>query len=234
MNKKQVILITGTRKGLGKHLVEYYAKQGLQVIGCSRGPVDYKCKNYRHFCLDVADEVAVKKMFAEIRKTYARLDVLINNAGIAIMNHALLTPLETVEKTLKTNFIGVFLFCREAAKLMQKNSYGRIVNISTIAVPLSPAGTSVYSASKAAVEQFSRVLAREIVSYGITVNTLALSFVKDSGMVENISKDAIKETLEHTISKSLLDFKDVAHAIDFFISPKSNMVVGQILYLGGV
>ena len=78
--------------------------------------------NYRHYCLDVADESAVKDMFAQIRKTEERLDVLINNAGIASMNHSLLTPMATVNKIIQTNFIGTFLLCREAARLMQVTS----------------------------------------------------------------------------------------------------------------
>lgn len=230
----QVVLITGTRKGIGRHLAEHFVNQGFEVIGCSRSPVDYEFKNYRHFCLDVSDEVKVKQMFVEIRKTYNRLDVLINNAGVTSTNYASLTPRQTVQDIFSTNFIGTFLFCRESAKIMQRNRYGRIVNISTVSVPLSPAGTSIYSASKAAVEQFSKVLAREVVSLGITINTLSLSFVEKSGMVEGISDNAIKETLEKTILKSWLNINDVTNAVDFFISPKSNMVTCQTLYLGGV
>jgi len=234
MSDQQVMIITGTSKGIGKYLTKYYVKKGFQVIGCSRSQVDYELRNYQHFCLDVSDEIKVKQMFAEIHKTYNRLDVLINNAGLYSVNYAILTPVKTVQDVFNINMIGTFLFCREALKLMKKSSYGRIVNISTIAVRLSSAGNSIYSASKAAVEQFSKVLAKEVAPDGITVNTLALSFVKGSGMVENISEKAIKEALEHTILKSWLDFEDVAHAIDFFISSRSNMVTGQILYLGGV
>jgi len=127
------MLITGTRKGIGKYLVEYYTQKGYLVIGCSRQEVDYDIDNYRHFVLDVSDEMSVKQMFMEIRKTYKKLDVLINNAGIASMNHILLTPLQTVKDIFNTNFVGTFLFCREAAKLMQRHNYGRIVNFITIA-----------------------------------------------------------------------------------------------------
>ena len=117
-NKK--ILITGSRKGIGRNLVEHYTSLGYQVIGCSRNEADYSISNYKHYCLDVCDEKEVKKMFSLIRKTYGCLDILINNAGIASMNHALLTTLDTVNKILNTNVVGTFLFCREAAKLMQK------------------------------------------------------------------------------------------------------------------
>ena len=136
LNEKQIILITGTRKGIGQYLVDHYTSLGHQVIGCSRNETEYCIENYQHFCLDVCDEKEVKKMFGQIRKTYGCLHILINNAGIASMNHALLTTLETVHKILSTNVAGTFLFCREAAKLMQRNKFGRIVNFATVAVPL--------------------------------------------------------------------------------------------------
>jgi len=211
-----------------------YVNKGVQVVGCSRGSVDYKFDNYRHFCLDVCDEVEVKRLLAEIRNTYNRLDVLINNAGVSAIGYALLTATSAARDMLNTNFVGTFIACRESIKVMQRNRYGRIVNISTIAVPLGTVGTSVYSASKAAIEQFTRVLAKEVVTYGITVNTLALSFTKDSGMVEKIGERAAKEALEQTILKSWIDPEDVVHAMDFFVSERSWAVTGQTLCLGGV
>jgi 3-oxoacyl-[acyl-carrier protein] reductase len=117
---------------------------------------------------------------------------------------------------------------------MQANRYGRVVNISTIAVPLNEAGTSIYGASKSAGEQFARVLAREVISYGITVNTLALSFVKDGNMAKYINEKAVKEALSKTIFNSALDLKDVTIAIDFLISPQSRAVTGHTLYVGGI
>ena len=233
MSENRVMLITGTSRGIGRYLAEYYVKKRVQVIGCSRRPVANELKNYQHFCLDVSDEPKVKQMFSEIRKTHNRLDVLINNAGAHAVNHSLLTPLKTVQDVFNTNMIATFLFCREASKLMRKNSYGRIVNISTIAVPLCSVGTSIYSASKAAMEQFSKVLAREVGSDGITVNTLGLSIVDHSGMVENLSEEAISEALGHTVFKLRLGFGDITHAIDFLISEKSKAVTKQTLYLGG-
>src|SRR5207249_4207649 len=96
-NEQRVMLITGTRTGIGKHLASYYAKMGFAVIGCSRSPVDFELEHYRHFCLSVSDEHAVQAMLGEIRKSFGRLDILVNNAGIASMNHFLLTPRLTLE-----------------------------------------------------------------------------------------------------------------------------------------
>ena len=124
MIDQPVMIITGTRKGIGKNLAEYYTQNGFIVIGCSRGNIDFELNNYQHYCLDVSDESLVKKMFKEIRKKCGRLDVLINNAGVASENHVLLTPLKEVHDSLNTNFIGTFIFCRESVKLMKMNQHG--------------------------------------------------------------------------------------------------------------
>ena len=234
MIDKPVMIITGTRKGIGRYLVEYYADKEFQIVGCSRGNIDYELDNYRHFSLDVCDEKEVKKMFSQIRKIYGRLDVLINNAGIATKNHVLLTSLKEVNDSLNTNIVGSFLFCRESVKLMNINKYGRIINISSIHVLLASEGTSIYGASKAAIEQFSKILAREVFQYGITVNTISLSVVKDTGMGSSLTDHNKQNILDQTISKSILSISDVIYAINFFISEKSTMVTNQILSIGGV
>src|SRR4029434_7823161 len=172
MAESKVVLITGRRKGIGRALVEHYAGSGCHVVGCSRSPFEGELPNYRHYCLDVADELAVKRMFSEIRKQEGRLDVLINNAGVASMNHSLLTPIAAVTKIMETNFTGTFLFCREAARLMQLHRYGRIVNFATVAVPLKLEGEAVYDASTAAVISLTQILAREFADFGVTVNAL--------------------------------------------------------------
>ena len=234
MIDKPVMIITGTRKGIGKNLAEYYTQNGFIVIGCSRGNIDFELNNYEHYCLDVSDESLVKKMFKEIRKKYGRLDVLINNAGVASENYVLLTPLKEAHDSLNTNFIGTFIFCRESVKLMKIKQHGRIINISSIHVPLALAGTSIYSSSKAAIEQFSRVLAREVFQFGITINILSLSVVKDTGMEIALKEKIKRKILNQTISKDQLNIYDVIHALNFFINEKSKMVSNQILCLGGV
>ncbi|MBI5116008.1 SDR family oxidoreductase [Candidatus Poribacteria bacterium] len=233
MADEQVILITGTRKGIGRYLAHYYAEKAFRVVGCSRGEVDYELDNYRHYCLDVSDESRVKNMFSEIRKLYNRLDILINNAGIASMNHVVLTPLETVHKIINTNYVGTFLFCREAAKLMQKRRYGRIVNFTTVATPLKLEGEAIYASSKAAVASLTEILARELAPFGVTVNAVGPTPI-ETDLIRSVPKEKIKALLDRQAIHRFGEFRDIANVIDFFISPKSDFVTGQNIYLGGI
>jgi 3-oxoacyl-[acyl-carrier protein] reductase len=233
MHNKPVTLITGTRKGIGKKLVEYYVSLGHEVIGCSRSQIDWKLEGYTHFTCDVSDEKTVKPIFSHIRKNYKRLDNLINNAGIASMNHAMLTPASMVEKILATNVIGTFVFCREAAKLMSKNKYGRIINFSTAAVPLKLEGEAAYGFSKAAVVNWTEVFAKEISEMGITVNVVGPTPM-ETDLIRNVPNDKIQNIVDRQSIKRMTCFEDITNVIDFFISKKSSFITGQTIYLGGV
>ncbi|RZB29755.1 MAG: 3-oxoacyl-[acyl-carrier protein] reductase [Desulfobacteraceae bacterium Eth-SRB1] len=232
MNKK-VMVITGTRKGIGRYLSEYYLGKNFIVIGCSRSESDLKHEKYEHFCLDVADEKAVNKMISAISKKYGKIDYLINNAGIASMNHSLLTPLSVVEKVFKTNVFGTFVFCREAGKIMAKNKFGRIINFATIATPLKMEGESVYAASKSAIESITKILAKEFSTYNITVNAIGPTPIY-TDLIKNVPKEKMDSLLNMQTINRYGEFDDISNVIDFFISDKSNFITGQVIFLGGV
>lgn len=227
------ILITGTRKGLGKALAEHYLSHGFTVIGCSRQAGSIVHDNYHHYELDVADEKAVVSMVRNIRRTLKTVDVLVNNAGMASMNHFLTTPLSSAEKVIATNVFGTFLFSREVAKLMMKQKYGSIVNYSTVAVPLDLEGEAIYAASKAAVESLTRVSAKELAPYGIRVNAIGPTPVP-TDLIKAIPKNKIDELISKQTIKRLGKEEDVINVIDFFVSPASDFITGQVIYLGGV
>jgi 3-oxoacyl-[acyl-carrier protein] reductase len=228
-----VTVITGTRKGIGRALAEHYLGQGHTVVGCSRGEADWQAPGYSHFALDVADEPAVQRMFSEVRRNFGKVDNLIANAGMAAMNHSLLTPGSTVQTLLATNVVGTFLFCREAAKLMKAARYGRIVTFTTVAVGLKLEGEAAYVASKAAVLSLTHVLAREFAEFGITVNAVGPTPI-DTDLIRGVPKDKIDRLVSQQAIRRLGTYADVANVVDFFLRKESGFVTGQNIYLGGV
>jgi len=229
----RVIIITGTRKGIGKQLADYYLDCGDVVCGCSRGNPSINHAQYRHFRLDVADEKAVISMTRQIKRELGRIDVLLNNAGIAAMNHLMTTPYSNARSVFDTNFFGTFLFTREVSKLMMKQKSGRIVNYTTVATPLNLAGEAVYAASKAAIESFTRVSAKELGGFGVRVNAIGPTPVP-TDLIRNVPENKLDELLEQQAIKRFGTFEDVLNVIDFFIDDRSEFVTGQVIYLGGV
>lgn len=229
----RIVIITGTRKGLGLQLAEHYLSNGDIVYGCSRRGTDFSHPNYTHFMMDVSSEQEVIAMVRQIYKEHKRIDVLINNAGAASMNHFLLTPFSTVERLFATNYYGTFLMCREVSKLMTRQKYGRIINYTTVAVPLNLEGELVYSSSKAAIEQLTKVLAGELGGYGVTVNAVGPTPIS-TDLIKNVPKEKIEELIARQSVKRLGKFEDVLNVVDFFVSPQSDFITGQIIYLGGV
>ena len=229
----RVIIITGTRKGIGNYLAQQYLADGDIVYGCSRRNCEIEHPNYKHVRLDVSDEPSVVEFVRNVYKEQKRIDVLINNAGMASMNHVLLTPKATAERVFNTNFMGTFLMSRECAKYMIKKKEGRIVNYSTVAVALNLQGELVYSSSKAAIEQLTRVLAGEIGESGVTVNAVGPTPV-DTDLIKNVPANKIDELKSRQCIKRLGTFEDVKNVIDFYLRPESNFITGQTIYLGGV
>jgi len=234
MKDKIVTLISGTSKGIGNYLAKYYSEKGHIVIGCSRSKIDYEINNYIHYYLDITDEYEVKKMFLQIKKEFGQLDNLINNAGVNLTLAAVpLVKYESAEETISTNILGTFLMSREATKLMLKNSFGRIVNFSSMAVKHEVKGEAIYTASKAAIISFTRVMAKEVYGFGITCNVLAPS-VLDTSLIDNIDKNKITEILSRNAVQEYGKFEDITNVIDFLLKRESRAITGQAIFLGGV
>lgn len=233
MRQPAVMIITGTSKGVGLKLAEHCLATGYKVAGCSRGKTEIKNDAYSHYQLDVYDEKAVKSMVADVYRKHGRIDALVNNAGSASMNAVMLTPLSTVESIFKSNVFGTFLFCREVAKIMMRAKHGRIINVSSIAVPLALEGEAVYASSKGAIETFTRVLAKEVGTYNITCNTIGLSLV-ETDAIKSVPPEKIQNVLDRLSIKRPAVFDDIINTAEFFISERSAYITGQTIYLGGV
>jgi len=228
------ILITGTSRGLGYALARHYLSLGHNVAGVSRGESDIEAPNYQHFTTDIRIEADVQGLFSKLRKHMGGLDILINNAGASSTAPALLTTGSQFEDVIKTNLIGCFLVSREAIKLMKRQASGRVINFSSINVPLRSAGSVAYNASKAALENMTGTLARELIGTDITVNTLGLSLVENSGMVEQLSDSAIKEKQANLLKPDLISVQEIAHVIDFLCHPSARNITNQSFFFGGV
>lgn len=229
---QRVVLITGTSRGIGRALAAHFSRKGDRVIGCSRQEVQLDLPNYEHFPLEVTDEQAVRRMVQAIGKKHGRLDILINNAGIASMNHLMLMPTESARKILEVNTLGVFVVSREAARLMQRNRFGRIINMGSAAVQLKIEGEAMYAASKSAAASFSEIAARELAPFGITCNVVVLSPVQ-TDLVRGVPEDKLQRVLDRLAFKRLARFEDIINVVEFFASPSSEFITGQALCIGG-
>ncbi len=233
MSVARIVLVSGTSRGIGRGLAEHFLATGAVVHGCSRAGDVVLGDNYVHHVLDVCDEDAVRRMFADIMQRHGRLDVLVNNAGIGLAALALMTSLASAETVLRTNLLGTILLCREASKLMIKKKAGRIVNMSSIAVPLAMEGASIYSASKAAVVQYTRVLAKELSDFGVTCNIVAPSLV-ETDMLSSLSGPTREKYLSGMTIKKVATQADVVNAVEFFARAESGALTGQTLTLSAL
>ncbi|MAH39965.1 MAG: oxidoreductase [Puniceicoccaceae bacterium] len=229
----ELAFITGTRKGIGRAIAEHLLERGWMVAGCSRRNSDLQHKHYRHYRLDIADERSVIKTLKSIKKDLQPIRILINNAGVAAMNHLLLSPLESYESIFKTNVQGSFLMLRECAKQMSRSGGGRIINFSSIASPLNLEGEALYAASKAAVESLTKTAAKELANMGITVNAIGPTPI-ETDLIKLVPKEKIAALIEQQAIPRLGTYQDVINCVDFLIKPESDFITGQILYLGGV
>lgn len=229
----RLIIITGTSRGIGLNLAKSYLDDGDIVIGCARSKTGLTHPNYHHYEIDASNENAVIDMVRDLGRKFGKIHALINNAGAASLNHIITTTASTADKLYQANFKSTFLFTKEVSKLMIRAKYGSIVNISSIAVPLSLEGEAIYASMKAAVESFTKISAKELGVFGIRVNLLGIAPTQ-TDLIKAVPKDKISALLAKQAIPKMSEFSDIKSAIDFFIDTKNRLITGQSLYLGGV
>ena len=233
MSQARNILITGSSRGLGKALAEHYLHKGDNVYGCARSEGSIDHDNYFHYQVDISSPEDVTNFFFSLRKEIKQLDAIINNAGIASMNAFALTPVESFQKIFDINVQGTFLFCQKGFGLLKRSPHPRIINMSTVAVPLQLEGESIYAASKSAVETLTRIIAKEYGGFGITCNAIGPSPI-DTALIKGVAKDKIAKLIKRQAVQKMATEEDVLNLADFFLRPESHMISGQVVYLGGV
>jgi 3-oxoacyl-[acyl-carrier protein] reductase len=226
------VLITGTSRGIGADLVRHYLAAGDTVVGCARGESPLEHERYLHVHADITDQSQVGALVRAVRGRCGSLDVLINNAGVASMNPVALTSADAARRIVDTNFFGTFLLTHAALRLLRRSANGRIVNLTTIAVPLRLAGEAIYAASKSAVETFTRIVAREVGAFGITCNAVGPGPIR-THLTSGVPADKIERLIASQSIPRWAESCDVANVIDFFLRPESRLITGQIVYLGG-
>ena len=231
--EKKVVLVTGTSKGLGKLIAGHFINHGAKVIGVSRGKPSIDHVSYRHYSADIGKADEVFGVFKEIKKSYSSIDILVNNAAVLTSQYSLILAAKNVSDMVNINLLGTFFVSRETVKLMRKNLYGRIINISSMAVKLEPMGDSIYAATKAGINTLANVMAKEFSSMKITCNTLGITAI-ETDMLNQLPKEKIDEIIRTLTIPRYAVAEDVFNVIDFFSSAQSSYITAQTVYLGGI
>ena len=230
----KTVLVTGSRRGVGKLVAEHFIRHGAQVVGFSRhDEVEEPDPAYHPVTVDVGDAEAVARGFEFVRKKFSRLDIVVNNAAVLTSQYSMIMPALAAKGMLDVNLFGTFLVSREAAKLMRRGKWGRIINLSSMAVSLEPMGDSVYAATKAAISTLANVMAKEFASLNITCNTLGITAIR-TDMLSQLPRDKVDAVIAGLPLARYATADDILNVIDFFASERSSYITAQTVFLGGV
>lgn len=227
------VIITGSSRGIGELLSRHFLDEGATVVGVARGAPTYEHPCYRHQVADVSNSAEVQALFTTIRTSLKSIDIVINNAAVLTSQYAMIMPPQDAQAMVNVNLLAPFLIAREAAKLMRKARFGRIINISSMAVCLEPEGDSVYAACKAGLTTLSNILAKEFAAFNVTCNTLGVTAI-ETGMLRQLPRDKIDAVVGRLPIPRYATADDILNVIDFFASERSGYVSAQTIYLGGV
>lgn len=235
-------VVTGASRGIGRAIAEKLASQGMQLVitYASRAAdavdvvesIERNGGKAKAFALDVGDRTAVKDFFATEIKGRVNLHSLVNNAGITHDGLMLRMSDENFDKVLNINLGGAFACTREAAKIMSRNKFGRIVNISSVVGQIGNPGQVNYSASKAGLIGLTKSCAKELASRNITVNAVAPGFI-ETEMTASLDEKLLASYLEAIPLGRLGTVQDVADAVAFLLSPAASYITGQTLAVNG-
>lgn len=237
----QVALVTGASRGLGKAIALALAAEGASIAAVARSEDALKDTvetiraaggTVEPYAVDVADSASVDAAVEKIAARFQHIDILVNNAGVT--RDGLLARMtgEAWDAVINTNLKGAFHLTRPVGRLMVKQRSGRIVNISSVIGLMGNAGQANYAASKAGLIGFSKSVAREFASRGITCNVVCPGFI-DTDMTKDLSDDLKKKLLERIPLQRLGKPEDIAGVVAFLCSPAANYITGQILTVDG-
>tara|TARA_B110000858_G_scaffold38288_1_gene43154 strand:- start:2094 stop:2771 length:678 start_codon:yes stop_codon:yes gene_type:complete len=225
-----MIIVTGANRGMGQAITERLIEKGEDVIGLVRNSSGLKINAIE---CDVRDYASVKNASKEVKRMKKSIKAFINVAGVASMNMAVTTDESSVQKLIQTNLVGTIYCCQLFAPLMLRQKQGSFINFSTIAVALALRGESVYAASKAGVESFTRTFAREMADFNVRVNCIAPGPIR-TDLLRGITDTQIEKIISQQIIQKQFQKSDVCDLVELLIDEKAKSLSGQVLNLGGV
>lgn len=240
--QQRTVCITGASRGIGRAIAYSFAQQGYHVAFCYHSCTDQALKLKKELeelkadvlCVqaDVRSEDSVCELFAQIREKFGGVDVLINNAGIALSDTLDRISVQAWDDVFAVNVRGTFLCSRAAAGYMINKKWGRIINISSMWGVTGASCETAYSASKAAVIGFTRALAKELGPSNITVNAIAPGVI-DTDMNAALSQEDLEELRQQTPLMRIGTAEDVAQAALFLAGAGGDFVTGQVISPNG-
>jgi len=224
------IIVTGCSSGIGFYLAENLNKSGYQVIGLARNEPKEKYNFIFEKC-DVRNLNSVKSFFSKVKKD---TDVygLLNVAGVATMNLLVTTPEETISNIISTNLTGTIYCTKEMIPCFVKSKTGRIINFSSFAVKIGLQGESVYVASKAGVEGFTRSIARELAPFNVTVNCISPGPIKTK-LTNKVPSSYIDKVIQQQIINKQCTKEDIFKSVKLILNPESDKITGENFVIGG-
>jgi 3-oxoacyl-[acyl-carrier protein] reductase len=240
--RDQVALVTGGSRGIGRAIARSFAAEGAKVAIVYRGSKEAAEALVQEIVqgggsasamqTDVADFAAAQKCVEDVIGQWGGLDILVNNAGITKDGLFLQMEKSAWDAVIETNLGGVFNFCRAAIEPMFRKRRGRIINVSSVAADRHNRGQANYSASKGAINSFTRALAVEVASRNINVNAIAPGFIETdmSEAVRNMAGDVLKKLIP---MRRFGKPEDIAKMAVFLASEESSYITGQVLTVDG-
>uniref|UniRef100_UPI001CEE0845 3-oxoacyl-[acyl-carrier-protein] reductase n=2 Tax=Enterobacterales TaxID=91347 RepID=UPI001CEE0845 len=234
----KIVLVTGASRGIGRAIAETFVARGAKVIGTATSESGaeaisgYLGANGKGFMLNVKDAQSIDSVLASIRAEFGEIDILVNNAGITRDNLLMRMKDDEWEDILDTNLTSVFRLSKAVMCAMMKKRFGRIITIGSVVGTMGNAGQANYAAAKAGLIGFSKSLAREVASRGITVNVVAPGYI-ETDMTRALTDDQRAGILSSVPANRPGDAKEIASAVAFLASDEAGYITGETLHVNG-